>query len=361
MLQEKLRGTDLLGPEAGESFARVAGLKYVRDGQPGFRRRRTGKKSFGYYDEHNRRISNEATLQRIRKLAIPPAWKDVWICKSENGHLQATGRDARGRKQYRYHPMWTQLRNETKFSKMFLFGRMLPKIRERVELDLKRPGYPKEKVLAAVIRVMELTRIRVGNDQYAEENGSYGLTTIRNEHARVRGAKVGLRFKGKSGILHEESFSDPHLSRIIRKCQELPGEELFTYIDENGQAQDIGSSDVNEYLRAITGEPVTAKDFRTWGGTVHVVEVLAQCGPCALTTKKAWKAREIDCYKEAAKHLRNTVAVCRKYYVHPCVFEADKCGELHRLFKKAERKKARSPLSLPELVTMEILKKQAHW
>lgn len=341
---------------AVEAFAEGAGLRYVRDDEPGFRRRRAGK-GFVYLDHQNARISNEDVIMRIRKLAIPPAWQDVWICRHTNGHLQATGRDARARKQYRYHAVWMHSRNETKFSKLPEFGAALPKIRATVEEHLRLPGYPKEKVLAAVVRVMELTKIRVGNDIYAEENESFGLTTIRNDHAKVQGNTVKFRFKGKSGILHELGFSDPRLSRIIRKCQDLPGEELFAYEDENGNARDIGSSDVNEYLREISGQSITAKDFRTWGGTTFAIEQLASCGPCVATTKKALKAREMDCFRATSKHLGNTVAVCRKYYVHPAVFSADLDGELHRIYKRRARTK-RTNMSPSELVLLDLLAKK---
>lgn len=352
MLNDKPLSVPELSLAGVEAFARGAGLRYVKDHEPGFTRRRRGK-GFIYLDHERARISNEDVIQRIRKLAIPPAWEGVWICRHDNGHLQATGRDVRERKQYRYHPVWAQSRNETKFSKLHLFGTRLPKIRARVEEDLQLPGFPKEKVLAAVVRVMELTNIRVGNDIYAEENDSYGLTTIRNEHAEVKGSKVNFHFRGKSGIVHDLKFRDPRLGKIIRRCQELPGEELFGYVDEDGQPHDIGSSDVNEYLREISGEAITAKDFRTWGGTTHAIETLAELGPCLETTKKARKTREVGCYKCAAAHLGNTVAVCRKYYVHPVVFEADVSGELHKLFKK--RNRGSGVLRTSERVLMDLL------
>ena len=352
---DKPRNPEAITPEAIRVFARESGLKYVSDAQPGFKRRRVGKKGFRYLDDKNCRISNEDVIQRIKMLAIPPAWENVWICKHELGHLQATGRDARERKQYRYHTTWTQLRNENKFDRLCHFGEALPHIREALERDLSRPGYSKEKVLAAVVRVMEMTRIRVGNDIYAEENESFGLTTIRNEHARVRGQNVKFKFKGKSGVPHEVTFQDPRLSRIIRKCQDLPGEELFAYEDDEGVAHDIGSSDVNEYLREISGQTITAKDFRTWGGTSQAVKILAEMGPDDQTTKKAIKARELAVIRSASEHLRNTVAVCRKYYVHPIVFEADRAGDLHKLYAKFKRRRA-NPFGLsPEEMTMMAL------
>ena len=289
-------------------------------------------------------------------MAIPPAWEGVWICKHEHGHLQATGRDARERKQYRYHPTWTELRNESKFEKLKAFGESLPLLRQKVDHDLSLKGFPKAKVLAAVVRTMELTRIRVGNDIYAEENESFGLTTIRNEHAAVRGESVKFNFKGKSGVQHAVQFRDPRLSRIIRKCQDLPGEELFTFEDENGEPHDVGSSDVNEYLREISGQSITAKDFRTWGGTAKAIEILANMGRFTPGTKKATKAREMDVFRQTADHLRNTVAVCRKYYVHPVIFEADREGELHELHARYKRRREKPfGLTTEELVMMTLL------
>ena len=344
-----------ISPEAIREFAREGGLRYVSDAQPGFTRKRKGK-GFSYLDDKNCRIGDEEIIARIRKLAIPPAWEGVWICKHETGHLQATGRDVRERKQYRYHPTWTILRNENKFGKLRAFGESLPMIRARVDADLSLRGYPKAKVLAAVVRTMELTRIRVGNDVYAEANESFGLTTIRNEHARVRGERVNLDFKGKSGVLHEVDFRDARISRIIAKCQELPGEELFTYQDEDGVAHDVDSGDVNEYLREISGQAITAKDFRTWGGTAKAIEVLAAAGRFKESTKKAAKAREMAVFRSTAEHLRNTVAVCRKFYVHPLIFAADKAGDLHELHARYARRRAKPfGLSTEELVMMTLL------
>ena len=328
----------------------------MRDGQSGFTRRRAGK-GFIYLEE-SRRLTCEKTIARIKSLAIPPAWREVWICKYTNGHLQATGRDARGRKQYRYHPKWNEARNETKFSRLREFGECLPHIREQVESDLKRPGLPREKVLAAVVKLMELTRIRVGNDIYAAENDSYGLTTIRNGHADVRGHTVKFRFRGKSGVVHEVSFADRRLSRIIQRCQDLPGEELFTYENDEGEACDVTSGDVNDYLRAITERAVTAKDFRTWGGTVKAVEELAKLGKPGELSARARKARQCNVIKSVAAHLRNTVAICRKYYVHPSIFEADEDGFLHRAMRRRRRSyKSASIYSLEELVTLDILQR----
>jgi DNA topoisomerase-1 len=354
MKSESANAPNLTPPET-ETFAIEAGLRYVRDDQPGFKRRRVGKKGFIYLDHENAKISSDKTLFRIRSLVIPPAWENVWICRFPNGHLQATGRDARRRKQYRYHNIWSTARNETKFEKLKVFGECLPRIREQVEKDLKLPGMGREKVLAAVVRVMELTKIRVGNDIYAEENESYGLTTIHNEHAQVRGEKVKFRFKGKSGILHEVDFEDPRLSAIIRKCQHLPGEELFAYVDGAGQTHDIGSSDVNDYLRAISGETVTAKDFRTWGATTRAAEILLGLGPAGELTERKRKERARDVIKATAKHLRNTTAVCRKYYVHPLIFDADQEGLLHQTHVKHKKRKGPPKLTVEERTVLELL------
>jgi DNA topoisomerase-1 len=329
-------------------FAQETGLRYVRDGQDGYTRRRFGK-GFVFFDQQ-KRITDAKTVQRIKALVIPPAWRDVWICKHGNGHLQATGRDARGRKQYRYHAKWNEARNETKFAKLLQFGEALPQIRARVETDLKRPDFCKEKVVAAVVKLMELTRIRIGNDVYAQENDSYGLTTILNEHAKVKGHKVQFKFKGKSGVAHEVQLTDARLSRIVQRCQDLPGEELFAYEDEEGGAHDITSGDVNDYLKEITGLPVTAKDFRTWHGTVHAVRELAALGPReGQLSARAEKVRLCGVIKKVAGHLRNTVAICRKYYIHPAIIAADADGFLHRCYRKRK--------GSAEAVTLEILKR----
>lgn len=316
------------------------GLRYVSDHEPGFSRRRVGTRGFIYFDSHQDRVRDEGVIERFRSLVIPPAWKDVWICRFANGHLQVTGRDARDRKQYRYHTKWTEVRNETKFEKLSLFGETLPKIYAATERDLKLSGLPKEKVLAAVVRVMDLTRVRVGNDVYAEQNDSYGLTTMRNDHAQVRGSKVRFQFRGKSGVERDVAFEDPRLSRIIKNCQDLPGEELFCYEDDDGEVHDISSTDVNEYLKSITGEELTAKDFRTWGGTVKALDVLKNLPPLERDTETAFKKRQVEVIREVAEYLGNTVAVCRKYYIHPAIFEADRTGYLERKMKRS--RKARS-------------------
>ncbi len=336
-------------------FAQESGLRYVTDSQPGYTRKRAGK-SFIFFDQ-KKRLRDAKTVQRIKSLVIPPAWKDVWICKTANGHLQCTGRDVRGRKQYRYHEKWNVARNETKFGKLLNFGESLPLIRARVEADLTSPGLSKQKVLSAVVKLMELTRIRIGNDIYAAENDSYGLTTILNQHAKVSGNKMKFRFKGKSGVAHEVQLADARLSRIVARCQDLPGEELFAYEDDNGGAHDISSGDVNDYLRGIIDHPVTAKDFRTWHGTVKAVQELAKLGRREEElSARAEKVRLCGVIKNVAGHLRNTVAICRKYYIHPAITEADADGFLHDAYRKRKRSyKPSSPYTLDELVTLDIL------
>ena len=255
--------------------AREAGLRYVSDAEPGIRRRRAGR-SFRYTTATGEPMREAETLRRIRSLAIPPAWRDVWICPTANGHVQATGRDAKGRKQSRYHPRWREIRDETKYERMLLFGACLPKIRERVERDLAEPGLSRRKVLATVVRLMETTLIRVGNAEYARENHSYGLTTMRNKHVQVDGSTVIFKFQGKSGVRHTIDLTDRRLAKIIQRCQDIPGYELFQYVDENGEHHPIDSADVNEYLREISEQDFTAKDFRTWSGTVLACMALSE-------------------------------------------------------------------------------------
>lgn len=265
-------------------------------------------------------MSDEETLRRIRSLAIPPAWKGVWICTSPNGHLQATGRDARGRKQSRYHPRWREARDETKYERMVQFAQALPIIRERLKRDLALPGLTREKVLATIVGLMEQTHIRVGNEEYARENGSYGLTTMRNKHVEVRGSKVIFSFQGKSKVHHTVSLEDRRLARVIKQCEDLPGYELFQYIDEEGDRRSIDSSDVNEYLREIAGQHFTAKDFRTWAGSVLACDLLRRMG--AFESIAQAKKNIVTAIKTVAAKLGNTPVVCRKCYVHPAVIEA---------------------------------------
>jgi DNA topoisomerase-1 len=312
-------------PDPLES-AQAAGLRYVSDTSPGIRRRRSGK-GFSYVGPDGRPVRDKATLARIRSLAIPPAYADVWICPIPNGHLQATGRDARGRKQYRYHPKWREVRDETKFGRMLAFSEALPRLRERVGEDLAKPGLPREKVLAAVVRLLECTGIRVGNEEYARTNRSFGLTTLRDHHVEISGSTMQFEFRGKSGKTHRVALSDRRLARIVARCQAVPGAELFQYVDDEGGRVVIGSGDVNDYLREITGQDFTAKDFRTWAGTLQAVAALEELGP-ADTAREA-KSTILRAIDQVAERLNNTRAVCRKYYVHPAVLERYAAGTLH--------------------------------
>jgi len=298
--------------------AEEAGLRYVSDDQPGCTRKAKGD-DFDYFDTEGKLIRDEQRLLRIKRLAIPPAWKDVWISPSTNGHIQATGRDARKRKQYIYHERWREMRDENKYERIVSFGKALPKIRRRVSKDLSLPGLPRNKVLAAIVQLLELSFIRVGNEEYARENKSFGLTTMQDRHVDVKGSKMRFRFRGKSGIKHNVDITDRRIAKIILKLQDLPGQELFQCIDEKDDVCDITSQDVNDYLREITGEDFTAKDFRTWAGTVLAAIALNAVGE--FETKKQAKANIKNAVIAVAKTLRNTPAICRKCYVHPAVFE----------------------------------------
>jgi DNA topoisomerase I len=305
--------------------AEEAGLRYVGDDQPGYTRKRKGD-DFEYFDTEGKPIRDEQRLLRIKRLAIPPAYTDVWICPSPNGHIQATGRDARRRKQYRYHERWRAVRDENKYEKVALFGQALPKIRKRVEADLALPGLPRNKVLATVVQLLQRTFIRVGNAEYARDNKSFGLTTMKDHHVDVQGSKLRFRFRGKSGKKHEVDIQDRHIAKIVSKMQDLPGQDLFQYVDDNGEVRDITSEDVNNYLREVTGEDFTAKDFRTWAGTVLAAMALNAVG--AFETKKQAKANIKQALGAVAKILGNTPAICRKCYVHPAVLETYLDGEM---------------------------------
>jgi len=305
--------------------AEEAGLRYVSDEAPGILRRRAGQ-GFAYRLPGGGPVRDTAVLKRIRALAIPPAWTQVWICPRADGHIQATGRDARGRKQYRYHPRWRAVRDAVKYDHMLDFARALPGIRTRVKADMARPGLPREKVLATVVHLLDTTLIRVGNDDYAKQNRSYGLTTLRNRHVAVEGATLRFTFKGKSGRSWELDIRDRRVARIVRACQELPGQELFGYRDAEGEPRDVGSADVNAYLREIAGREVTAKDFRTWAGTLAAARGLVSKGKAG----DAAEARRhvAACVKAVAALLGNTAAVCRGSYIHPLVLEAYERGVL---------------------------------
>jgi DNA topoisomerase-1 len=302
-----------------ETSARLAGLRYVTDEAPGITRRRQGS-GFSYWDADGARLRAKADRERIRALVIPPAWTDVWISPIANGHIQATGRDARRRKQYRYHARWREVRDEVKYGRMLAFGAALPSIRRRTRADLRQPSLTRTKVLATIVQLLEKTLIRVGNEEYARTNHSFGLTTMRDRHAEVKGSSVTFEFRAKSGIKQVIGFSDPLLARTVKRCQDLPGQTLFQYIDENGERQSVDSADVNDYLREITGQDFTAKDFRTWAGTVIAA--------CALRELRIYdseaqaKRNIVEAVSEVAKKLGNTKAVSRKCYIHPAVLDA---------------------------------------
>jgi DNA topoisomerase-1 len=298
--------------------ARSAGLRYVSDQTPGISRVRTSG-GFHFEDRHGKTISDEAVLARIKSLAIPPAWEQVWICPYANGHLQATGRDARGRKQYRYHPKWREVRDEVKYERMIKFGKSLPSLRARVAHDLTKPGLPRDKVLAAIVRMLDLTGVRIGNEEYARENRSFGLTTLLNRHVRVEGAQIELRFRGKSKVFHALKVKDRRMANIIKRLRDLPGQELFHYLDEQGNVHSIESNDVNEYLRAITGEDYTAKDFRTWTGTMLATLLLLEAAHYGSKTEA--KKNVDEAVKTVAERLGNTPRICKTCYIHPAVFE----------------------------------------
>jgi DNA topoisomerase-1 len=325
--------------------AKEAGLRYVTDTQPGLRRKRAGK-GFQYLDAAGAVIRDGATLARIRSLAIPPAWSDVWICARDDGHLQATGFDARHRKQYRYHPRWRKARDESKYGKMIAFAKALPQVRARVEQDLSRRGMQREKVLAAVVRLLETTLIRVGNGEYARTNESFGLTTMHNGHADVQGSRICFEFRGKSGVEHEIDIRDPRLAKIVAQCQELPGQELFQYVDDDGVPRDIGSADVNEYLREISGQDFTAKDFRTWAGTALAAQALREFED--FDSQAAAKRNITQAIERVAQRLGNTKTVCRKCYVHPAVIDAYLDRTLVETLKRRTEKELRESIaSLP--------------
>lgn len=311
--------------------AREAGLRYVTDAHPGIARRRSGK-GFCYRDADGHAVRDAATLARIRSLAIPPAYKDVWICAAANGHLQATGRDARGRKQYRYHPDWSRVRGDGKFDRVIAFGMALPALRRRLGRDLKRPGFPQDKVLAIVVALLAETLVRVGNPEYARDNRSYGLTTLRNHHLELaRGGRARMRFRGKSGQEHEVEIDDRRLVQLIRRCQQLPGQALFQYRDDEGTLQPVDSGQVNAYLRDAMGTDFSAKDFRTWGGTVAALRQFAATALPETPSERALAALQKDVVCEVAALLGNTPAVCRKAYIDPSVFDGWRTGALSGL------------------------------
>jgi DNA topoisomerase-1 len=314
----------------GSILAETAGLTYVNDHDPGIRRVKSGA-GFSYRNASGKTIHDKATLARIHAVVIPPAYTDVWICTDPDGHIQATGRDARGRKQYRYHPHWREHQDQTKYGRMATFGRALPRLRAVVEKDLARRGLPREKVLAAVVRLLELTLIRVGNDEYAKQNKSFGLTTLRKRHVDVDGAGVSFEFRGKSGKQHKTGIRDRRLANVVRHCQDLRGQRLFQYVGEDGQTHAVESHHVNAYIREATGEHFTAKDFRTWAATLMAAAMLAEAE--APTSESAAKHMMAACVKAVSQRLGNTPAVCRSSYINPAVLSAYAEDQLAKLFK----------------------------
>ncbi len=312
--------------ESRARAAEEAGLRYVADGEPGVRRVKRGR-GFSYVDVAGLKVTTEVRV-RCETLVIPPAWTDVWICADPDGHIQATGRDAKGRKQYRYHASWNELRQMVKYDRLREFGLALPDLRARVDADLARPGLPREKVLATVVSLMGRTMIRVGNAEYARDNESFGLTTLRGDHVEVEGSQVRFCFRGKSGKMRELDLADRRIARIVRKCQELRGQELFAYL-EGGAVRDVRSEDVNAYLRQVTGRDFTSKEFRTWGASVRVFRSLREIGPAP--SHRARRKAVLAAVREAAAHLGNTPTVCRKFYVHPVVLGAYEDGRLFRI------------------------------
>jgi len=338
--------------------AEAIGLEYVTNEGLGIQRQKQGD-GFQYIGVDGQPIDDPDEIKRINSLGIPPAWENVWICANPNGHLQATGRDAKGRKQYRYHTKWRSLRDQTKFTRMIAFSEAIPKIRTQLQHDLALLGLPKNKVLATVVQLMELTRIRVGNEEYAKTNKSFGLTTMRDRHVDIDGSTIRFKFRGKSGVEHDIELKDRRLARIVKRCQDIPGQELFQYIDDDGQRQSINSGDVNNYLREITGEDFTAKDFRTWAGTVLAARELHEMGACESAT--AAKKAIVQAIKIVSQHLGNRPATCRKYYVHPAVLDAYELGSLFEVMAKyleQELEEESHQLRCEEQAVVSLLKQQ---
>lgn len=335
--------------------ARAAGLRYYTDHRPGIRRKPDGN-SFIYITAEGEIVRDQNTLERIAALAIPPAWTDVWICPAERGHIQATGRDAKGRKQYRYHARWREVRDETKYNRMIAFAEALPIIRQRTDRDLGLHALSHDKVLATVVQLLDDTAIRVGNEEYARENHSYGLTTLRNRHVKIHGSDIRFHFRGKSGKEHEVDIQDRRLARALQRLQDLPGQELFQYIDADGERRSVDSGDVNDYLKQITGEHFTAKDFRTWHGTVTCAEALFTSGE--FESETAGKHSVTQAIERAAEHLGNTPAICRKSYVHPAIVEAYMTAAFIPTFGQAYQQAEQNPpdgLYPEEVATLAVL------
>lgn len=336
--------------------AAEADLRYVSDDEPGYTRKRKGT-GFAYYSPNGEHVKDADLKARFEALVIPPMWEDVWICINANGHIQATGYDAKERKQYIYHEAWRAVRDRAKFGALVPFGEALPSLRERIERDLRRKGLPKEKLVAAIVKLLETTLIRIGNREYAKQNNSYGLTTMRRKHVDIDGSNLQFDFVGKSGKEHHISLQDKRLAKIVKEAYELPGYELFKYLDEDGEKHVVDSADVNTYLQKTTGQAFTAKDFRTWAATVLAAETLCQ-GDCPAEVKSRQKVVS-TAIKEVAEHLGNTPAVCRSSYVHPLILEAFEGGELQATFetivKKVRRRKLER-MSESEAAVLEFLK-----
>ena len=338
-----------------EKSARAIHLMYVHDKQPGISRVKQGK-SFCYY-LGKKKLQDKKTLERIKNLVIPPAWTEVWICSKDNGHLQATGFDALKRKQYRYHNRWNSFRNQTKFFRLYAFGKTIPAIRKQLKKDLAKPGLPVEKVLAAVIYLMEQTSIRVGNSAYEKLYGSFGLTTLKDKHTTIRGENIQFIFKGKKGVAHNISLKRKKLAKIIKQCRDIPGKVLFQYYDQDGNHRAIDSGMVNDYLKSITGQDFTTKDFRTWIGTVKAISAFKELE--ATATKAAIKQNMIAVLDSVAAHLGNTRTVCKKYYVHPVIIELYECNKLHDHFQRAIKSTIKKlSLTNDEKLLMSILGKE---
>jgi DNA topoisomerase-1 len=333
--------------------ARVVGLRHVNDQTPGITRVRRGK-AFRYRDASGKFVRDSETLRRIKSLVIPPAWTDVWICPNPNGHLQATGRDDRRRKQFRYHPRWREIRDETKYARMIAFARGLPEIRRRVGKDMALPGMPRNKVLATVVRLLEVSLIRIGNDEYARENDSFGLTTMRNKHVDVHGADLQFHFRGKAGKWHNVDIHDRRIAKIVERCQDLPGQELFQFVEDDGTRRDVRSEDVNEYLREISGNDFTAKDFRTWAGTVLAAMALREFEK--FETKAQAKKNIVAAIESVARKLGNTPAVCKKCYIHPHLIDSYLEGGLLETQRAKKSSKSIGGLPADEASVLRLLR-----
>jgi DNA topoisomerase-1 len=333
--------------------SRAARLRHVTPDEPGFARIKKGA-GFVYADARGARLKDPKELERIRKLAIPPAWKSVWICRHGNGHLQATGIDARGRKQYRYHSRWREVRDEAKYHDILHFAERLPLLRKRVSRDLASTELTRAKVVATVLRIMERTAIRVGNDRYSETNGSYGLTTLLDRHAKISGGTVNFRFKGKGGKVWNTTIHDERLARIVKRCRDIPGQRLFQYVDADGRFRGITSTDVNEYIQEATSHPFTAKEFRTWTATVSAMSLLYGYPPCL--SKTDGKRQILRAAAEVAKELGNTRAICKKSYIHPTVFDSYLAGTLHGLYARCSRGKPQQGLRADECAVLAFFR-----